>query len=36
MRHAELPPNRIRDMRYTFATLQLPAGTNPKLGRRPR
>jgi hypothetical protein len=31
LRHAELPPIRFRDLRYTFATLQLAAGTNPKI-----
>jgi hypothetical protein len=30
-REAELPPIRFHDLRHTFATLQLAAGTNPKI-----
>jgi integrase len=28
---ADLPPIRFHDLRHTFATLQLAAGTNPKI-----
>jgi hypothetical protein len=31
LRRAELPPIRFHDLRHTFATLQLAAGTNPKI-----
>ncbi len=31
LRQAELPPIRFHDLRHTFATLQLAAGTNPKI-----
>jgi hypothetical protein len=31
LRSAELPPIRFHDLRHTFATLQLAAGTNPKI-----
>ncbi len=31
LRQAELPPIRFHDLRHTFATLQLTAGTNPKI-----
>ena len=31
LRAAELPPIRFHDLRHTFATLQLMAGTNPKV-----
>ena len=31
LRQAELPPIRFHDLRHTFATLQLAAGTNPKV-----
>jgi integrase len=31
LRSAELLPIRFHDLRHTFATLQLAAGTNPKI-----
>jgi len=31
LRRAELPRIRFHDLRHTFATLQLAAGTNPKI-----
>lgn len=31
LRETELPPIRFHDLRHTFATLQLAAGTNPKI-----
>jgi hypothetical protein len=31
LRQAKLPPIRFHDLRHTFATLQLAAGTNPKI-----
>ena len=31
LRDADLPPIRFHDLRHTFATLQLAAGTNPKI-----
>ena len=31
LRRAKLPPIRFHDLRHTFATLQLAAGTNPKI-----
>jgi hypothetical protein len=31
LRRAELPPIRFHELRHTFATLHLAAGTNPKI-----
>ncbi len=31
LRRAELPRIRFHDLRHTFATLQMAAGTNPKI-----